>query len=137
MHTILGAGGAIGTELAKVLQEHNQPMRLVSRNPKPFGSAELAAADLDNASQTAEAVKGSSVVYLVAGLAYDIKVWRVLWPQIMQNTINACKQHNAKLIFFDNVYALGKVNVPMTEESPLNPCSKKGEIRAKLVTMLM
>jgi nucleoside-diphosphate-sugar epimerase len=137
MHTILGAGGAIGTELAKVLQEQNQPMRLVSRNPKPFGNAELVAADISDATQTADAVKGSSIVYLTAGLTYDIKVWRKLWPAIMQNAIDACKKHNAKLIFFDNVYALGKVVGPMTEESPLNPCSNKGEIRAQLVTMLM
>jgi hypothetical protein len=52
-------------------------------------------------------------VYLCAGLKYDIKVWKKMWPLVMQNTIDACKEHNAKLIFFDNVYCLGKVNGPM------------------------
>jgi hypothetical protein len=43
----------------------------------------------------------------------------------------------AKLIFFDNVYMYGKVTGPMTEEMPFNPSSQKGEIRAKMATMLL
>jgi nucleoside-diphosphate-sugar epimerase len=55
----------------------------------------------------------------------------------MANTIEACKRAQANLIFFDNVYMYGKVNGPMTEETPYAPCSKKGEIRAKIATTLM
>jgi len=137
MNTILGAGGAIGNELAKELQKNNQPIRLVGRHPKPFANAELKPADLSNYEQTQNAVKGSSIVYLTAGLAYDIKVWRELWPKIMRHTIDACKQHNARLIFFDNVYCLGKVNGAMTEETPFHPTSKKGEVRAQIATLLL
>jgi len=60
-----------------------------------------------------------------------------MWPRIMSNTIEACKRAGAKLIFFDNVYMYGKVSGPMTEETPFNPCSKKGEIRAKIATTLI
>ncbi len=60
-----------------------------------------------------------------------------MWPAIMQNTIDACKTHNAKLIFFDNIYCLGKVNGSMTEESPFNPNSKKGLVRAAIATQLL
>jgi hypothetical protein len=45
----------------------------------------------------------------------------------MDNAIEACKRARAKLIFFENVYMYGKVSGPMTEETPFNPCSKKGE----------
>jgi len=55
----------------------------------------------------------------------------------MSNTIEACKRAQAKLIFFDNVYMYGKVDGAMTEETPYTPCSKKGEIRAKIATTLM
>lgn len=34
MQTILGAGGSIGTELAKELINYTKDIRLVSRNPK-------------------------------------------------------------------------------------------------------
>ena len=55
----------------------------------------------------------------------------------MSNAIEACKRHKAKLIFLDNVYMYGKVNGTMTEETRYNPCSRKGEIRAKIAVQLM
>ena len=55
----------------------------------------------------------------------------------MANTIEACKRAGAKLLFFDNVYMYGKVDGPMTEETPFNPCSKKGETRAAIATALI
>ncbi|MDR3753050.1 MAG: NAD-dependent epimerase/dehydratase family protein [Terracidiphilus sp.] len=137
MDTILGAGGPIGNELAKILTARNAPVRLVSRNPKPLPGAEVHVADLSNREETLRAVAGSSVVFLLAGLKYDIGVWRQLWPLIIENVVEACKRAQAKLIFFDNVYMYGKVDGPMTEQTPYNPCSKKGEVRARIATMLM
>jgi nucleoside-diphosphate-sugar epimerase len=111
---------------------------LVSRNPKLFpGAAETVAADLSNLDDTVKAVTGSRIAFLLVGLKYDVKVWRELWPRIMRNAIEAAKRANAKLVFFDNVYMYGKVEGPMTEETPFRPCSKKGEIRAQIATMLL
>jgi nucleoside-diphosphate-sugar epimerase len=135
--TILGAGGPIGNELAKILAAGNKPFRLVSRNPKPVAGGTLFPADLADSEQTIRAVAGSKVVYLLAGLKYDLRVWQELWPKIMANTIEACKRAEARLIFFDNVYMYGKVTGPMTENTPYVPCSKKGEIRARIATSLM
>jgi uncharacterized protein YbjT (DUF2867 family) len=105
MQTILGAGGAIGTELVGELAQRRQPVRLVGRNPKLVpGATEALAADISDPDQTIRAVSGSTVVYLLVGLKYDFRVWRELWPRIMHNAIEACKRANAKLIFFDNVY---------------------------------
>ena len=138
MQTILGAGGAIGTELLSELVRRQQPVRLVGRNPRKVeGVAETVYADISDLAQTISAVAGSTVVHLLVGLKYDVKVWRELWPRIMSNAIEACKRAQAKLIFFDNVYMYGKVVGPMTEETPFNPCSKKGEIRAQTATTLL
>jgi nucleoside-diphosphate-sugar epimerase len=137
MITILGAGGPIANELAKTLAANKTPFRLVSRNPKPVAGAELIAGDVSNRDQAIRAVAGSSVVHLLVGLKYDIRVWRELWPRIMANTIEACKRAQAKLLFFDNVYMYGKVHGPMTEATPYAPCSRKGEIRARIATELM
>ena len=138
MITILGAGGAIGNELAKLLVARNQPLRLVGRNPKAtLGATETLAADLTDKDQTIRAVAGSSVVYLLVGLKYDHTLWQDVWPRVMSNTIEACKRARARLVFFDNVYMYGKVTGPMTEETPFNPCSKKGEIRAQIATTLI
>jgi nucleoside-diphosphate-sugar epimerase len=113
-------------------------VRLVSRNPRQVdGATEAISADISNLDQTIKAVSGSAVVHLLIGLKYDIAVWRELWPLIVQNTIEACRRAEAKLIFFDNVYMYGKVSGSMTEETPFNPCSKKGEIRAQIATALL
>ena len=138
MNTILGAGGAIGNELVKLLAAKNQPFRLVGRNPQATpGATETRAADLTDKDQTIRAVAGSSIVHLLIGLKYDHKLWAEMWPRVMSNTIEACKRAGAKLIFFDNVYMYGKVSGPMTEKTPFNPCSKKGEIRTKIATTLI
>lgn len=137
MITILGAGGAIGNELVKLLSAGSEPVRLVARNPKSVTGMTTVSADLSDLDSTLNAVTGSRVVHLLAGLKYDIRVWRELWPRIMRNTIEACKHAQARLIFFDNVYMYGKVNGPMTEAAPFNPSSKKGEVRAQIATMLL
>ena len=138
MLTILGAGGAIGNELAKLLAQRKLPFRLVGRNPRMVpGATEVHPADLSDKGQTIQAVAGSTVVFLLAGLKYDRKIWAETWPRIMANTIEACKRANARLVFFDNVYMYGKVDGPMTEETTFNPSSKKGEIRARIATSLI
>jgi hypothetical protein len=55
----------------------------------------------------------------------------------MSNVIEACKKSGARLVFFDNVYMYGRVAGPMTEVTPFNPCSAKGEIRARVATRLL
>jgi len=138
MQTILGSGGIIAKHLAASLPAYTNSVRLVSRNPKAVtGNEELVTADLLSAEQIMKAVKGSEVVYLTAGLTYDITVWQQQWPLLMQHVIDACKENGSKLVFFDNVYMYGKVSGAMTEETPFNPCSRKGEVRAKIATMIL
>ncbi|MCL4539216.1 MAG: NAD-dependent dehydratase [Bacteroidetes bacterium] len=94
-HTILGAGGVVADELARLLVSEGEIVRLVSRGGHGVNGATSLKADVSSADQTAEAVKDS------------------------------------------NVYAYGKVEGAMTESTPYDPCSKKGEIRAAIATRLM
>ena len=139
MQTILGAGGPIGIELAKALRNYTREIRLVSRNPEKVNAEdEIFQANLLDASEVKEAVKGSEVVYLTVGLEYNYKKWKKQWPVIIQNVINACEDHDAKLVFFDNVYMYDKKQMNhMTENSRVNPPSKKGEVRAEISKMIM
>ncbi len=139
MQTILGAGGAIGIELARSLRSYTGEIRLVSRNPKKVNDTDiLLPADLMDKEQILNAVKDSEFVYLVVGLEYKTKTWREKWPPLIQNVIDACTGYNSKLVFFDNVYMIGGDNVKhITEDSPISPTSMKGEIRAKLDNMIL
>lgn len=138
MQTILGSSGVIGRELANSLTQYTNNIRLVSRKPNKVNKIdELFKADLTSAEQTIKAVEGSEVVYLTAGFQYDIKIWQTQWPVVMKNVIEACKNSSSKLVFFDNVYSLGKVDGWMTEETPIKPDSEKGKVRAKISQMIL
>ncbi|UAY55574.1 NAD-dependent epimerase/dehydratase family protein [Arachidicoccus terrestris] len=138
MQAILGAGGAIGTELAKALRIYSPDIRLVSRNPKRVGpDDQLFVADLRQADQVSAAVKGTEVVYLTAGLPYDYKVWQRDWPVIIKNVIDACITHHSRLVFFDNIYMYDGDNLnQIMETHRIDPSSRKGKVRAELIRII-
>ena len=102
MHTILGAGGPVANALTRELSDNNETIRLVSRKPIVNADKNITwrKADLLNYAEILEATKGSTVIYLCAGLVYDKNIWKAQWPVIMQNVINVAKETKARLIFF-------------------------------------
>jgi nucleoside-diphosphate-sugar epimerase len=139
MQTILGAGGGAGTEITHELFNYTKEIRVVSRNPKKVNETDqLMQADISNPSMLDEAVKGSEIVYVTVGFEYKIKVWKEKWPRFMKSLIESCKRHNSKIVFVDNVYMYDPEHLSnMTEETPIKPVSKKGEVRAEIFRMLM
>lgn len=139
MQTILGSGGSIGTDLARALKQYTNDIRLVSRNPVKVNETDtLLSADLTDVNQISKAIAGSEICYVTVGFEYKTSVWQKTWPAFMKATIAACIEHNTKLVFFDNVYAIGKDQVHhITEQSPISPSSKKGEVRAELDRMIL
>ena len=139
MQTILGANGTIGSILAEELKNYTNQIRLVSRNPRRINETdELFTADLSDGTQVEKAIEGSEVVYLLVGFDYSTKVWQNKWPKLMRATIDACIKHKAKLVFFDNVYLYDINAIPhMTENSIINPPSKKGAVRREIADMLL
>jgi nucleoside-diphosphate-sugar epimerase len=139
MQAVLGANGTIGSVLAHELTSYTDRIRLVSRNPvRVNDSDELLQTDLLDPVMVEKAVEGSEVVYLVVGLEYKTKVWEEHWPVLMKAVIEACKKNNSRLVFFDNVYMYDVDAIPhMTEDSPMNPPSRKGAVRKMLVEMIM
>lgn len=137
--TILGAGGSIGIELAKSLKDYTTDIRLVSRNPEKVNATDtLFAADLTQKKDIFKAIEGSAITYVTIGFPYKTSVWRLHWVPFIQNVIAACLEHQSKLVFFDNVYAIGGNNVNhITENSPISPTSKKGEIRAAVDKLIL
>jgi nucleoside-diphosphate-sugar epimerase len=125
--------------LARELVNYTNKIRLVSRYPRKVNdSDELFPADLSNPAVVDDAIKDSDVVYLVVGFDYTLKVWEEKWPKLMRATIDACIKYKARLVFFDNVY-MYDINAisHMTEESSLNPPSRKGAVRKRIAEMIM
>jgi nucleoside-diphosphate-sugar epimerase len=138
LHVILGASGAIGTQIIKDLQSKNIPFRAVERS-KTIPLIETVHADISNIEELKKALIGATHVYCCVGVKYDTKTWQQVWPMIIDNVIEVCAEKNAALIFFDNIYAYGPslLENPITELHPRNPTSNKGKVRLELEEKLL
>ena len=139
MHTILGANGQIGRELAASLKrDFTTDIRLVSRTPRAVHATDqLRAADLLDPAQTLRAVEGSEIVYMTAGLPMDTRLWVAQWPVLMRNVVDACAAQGARLVYFDNTYMYPQTVQPQTEDIAFRPNGAKGEVRAAAARELL
>lgn len=137
LHTILGAGGAIGNNLLDVLIQNGENIRLISRKHRPAAGVESIEANVLDKEVLSKSIEGSGVVYLLIGIDYNASSWEHNWPIIMQNVIEACSNQSIPLVFFDNVYMYGLVDGEMTEQTPFRPNSRKGKVRAQIANMLI
>lgn len=139
MQTILGANGQIAVELARELQrKYTNDVRLVSRDPRKVNDTDtLVSANLLDAKQTLDAVKGSSIVYFTAGLPPDTALWEAQFPTMLKNALDACRVAGASFAYFDNTYMYPQDARLLTEEAPFAPVGRKGKVRAAMVTMVL
>lgn len=139
LHLILG-DGVIGLAVADELAERGLPHMLASRTPPPASHRtphrRIDALTLESLVQgTADA----SHVYVTLGLPYSTRVWQRDWPRVIEHLVQAARQHRFKIVFFDNVYPYGPtpLQVPMREDHPQQPVSRKGAVRKALDDRLM
>ena len=139
MHTILGANGIIGEELAKALRDqYSDDIKLVGRNPqKVHPNDQLHKADLFNLEAAKSALENTTIAYLTVGLPYKSDVWLNGWPAIMKNVIAACQEQGCKLVYFDNTYAYPQDAVIQKEDTPLASEGKKGLGKKKAAELLI
>jgi nucleoside-diphosphate-sugar epimerase len=132
LHVIFGAG-QIGTPLAKLLRERGQSVRIVRRAGAGPEGVEVRHGDAGDPAFATEAARGAAVVYHCMNPVYDARVWARELPRLLDSLIHAAGRAGAKLVVLDNVYMLGRPREkPLSEDSPIAPASKKGEIRAKM-----
>lgn len=128
MHTILGANGIIGEELAKELRaNYTSDIKLVGRDPQKIHNDDvLFKADLLDKEHLKKALQETKIAYLTVGLPYKSEIWLRNWSVVLENVIEGCKVNQCKLVYFDNTYAYPQDVKEQTEETPLNPKGKKG-----------
>lgn len=135
-HVVVGGNGVIGRETIAALLTEGHSVSSVTRTDGASPGVTPIVADLRDRPSTLRALQGADVAYLTVGVPYSTKAWRRDWPAIVENTIDACLANGSHLVYFDNVYAYGRVDAPMTEATPIQPSSKKGALRASLLRML-
>jgi nucleoside-diphosphate-sugar epimerase len=138
MLSVVFGAGQVGSTLARILVERGDEVRVVKRSAGdiPSGVQPLLgdAADLKFCIAAAE---GATAVYHCMNPPYNAELWANLVPRYMANLIEASARAGARLVALDNVYMLGKPNgKALTDDTPMNPCSRKGEIRARAAQAL-
>jgi nucleoside-diphosphate-sugar epimerase len=136
-HVVFGASGGVGSELVRELLSRGRRVRAVSHSGR--GSfpkeAEVVRADATDAATVREVSRDAVVVYHAVNVPYP--QWQEKLPLVMRATMEAAADVGAKLIYADNLYMYGRVDGPMTEETPYKPVSRKGIVRAQLAEELM
>jgi nucleoside-diphosphate-sugar epimerase len=139
LHVVFGSG-QVGPLLARRLAVSGHRLRVVRRSegPVPEG-AEAFRGDATDPDFCAEAARGASVVYhCMNPAAYDRREWARLVPRFAENLVAAAGRSGARLVVLDNLYMLGRTSGrPMDEETPPNPCSAKGEVRARAAEVIL
>ena len=136
-HVVFGAG-QVGFPLAERLLAAGKRVRIARRSSGrvPAG-CEIVLGDAADTGFCVSAARAASAVYHCMNPPYDHRIWAQLLPRYMDNLIAAASAADARLVVLDNVYMLGRPNGrQLNEDTPMNPCSRKGEIRARLAERL-
>ncbi len=130
---VLGAG-PVGRAVAAQLASGGAVPRVLTRSGTSVPGARSAAVDVTDAGALAAALAGADVVFQCAQPAYHR--WAAEFPALQRSALDACARTGAGLVAVENLYPYGAVAGPITESMPFNPCSAKGEVRARMATEL-
>lgn len=138
VHVVFGAG-QVGPTLAELLRAQDREVRLVLRSSRalPDGFEQVRGDALDPAF-CVEAARGAEVLYHCMNPPYSARAWATQLPVLQRNLIEAARSAGARLVVLDNLYAIGATGgLPITEDTPPSPVSRKGKIRARLAEDLL
>jgi nucleoside-diphosphate-sugar epimerase len=133
LHVVFGTG-PVGSWIARTLAASGEQVRAVNRSGRrpdliPNG-VEIVSADVSDPEQAIRAAGGTAVLYQALNPPYHL--WQELFPGLQAAALAAAKASGARYISIDNLYMYGRVDGAMTEDSPIAPCSRKGELRARM-----
>jgi nucleoside-diphosphate-sugar epimerase len=138
LHVVFGAG-QVGYPLAERLLRARKHVRVAKRSSGhvPSGCV-LFLGDASDRTFCVSAARGATTVYHCMNPPYSAGVWAELVPRYMDNLIAAAAQTGARLVVLDNLYMLGAPRGgTFNEDTPMNPSSRKGEIRARAAECLL
>ena len=137
VHVVFGAG-QVGSHLAESLLRSGAKVRVAKRSSTgiPDGAGP-ALGDATDPAFCKGAVADAQVVYNCLNPTYSTRVWEEVLPKYLENLIAAAGSVGARLVVLENLYMMGVGDGgPINEDTPVNPRSRKGEVRARLAEAL-
>ena len=132
IHVVFGTG-PLGRYTAEALLEMGKTVRMVNRSGKmenPPAGAEIIASNAYDTAKNIAITKGAAAIYQCAQPEYH--EWVEKFPPLQRAILDAAITNHAKFIVADNLYMYGKFDGELTEDTPWNPHTKKGKVRAQM-----
>jgi nucleoside-diphosphate-sugar epimerase len=134
LHVVLGAG-PLGRAVAREALSRGHAVRIVSRSGAKLNGVEAVKSNAADQAAARAACAGASVVYQCASPPYHL--WVEEFPPIQAGAIAGAAAAGAVLVAAENLYMYGPVDGELTEDRPMRPNSRKGEVRARLARALL
>lgn len=129
---VIGSSGQIGALVTDQLVAQGMAVRAISRSTtqtRDDAGVEQKTIHAYTREELGRALAGCTHVISTLGLPYNARIWQREWPSMMDELLNACHMNSLPLTVLDNMYVYGRAASPITEDSNLAPCSRKGEAR--------
>ena len=128
---VLGAG-PVGRAVVARLADRGLTPTAITRSGTKVDGATAARADITDPQALAATLGelGADAVFQCAMPAYHR--WPQEFPALQASVLAACADTGAVLVAAENLYGHGTPGVPITEQSPLEPTTNKGRVRADL-----
>ena len=128
---VVGAGGT-GIATAELLAAQGHRVRLITRRGSGPSHPLIDRVPLDAAQAGAllPAMEGSSTIFNCAAPPYD--QWHTHSSALASAVLQAATTSRVDYVMLGNLYGYGLVDVPMTEDLPLRPQTRKGILRADI-----
>jgi nucleoside-diphosphate-sugar epimerase len=133
---ILGVTGGIGGEVATALSRRGWQINALHRNPSktihPSRAITWIQGDAMNQADVIKAARGASlIVHAVNPPGY--RNWAQLVLPMLESSIQAARASGARILLPGTIYNYGPDAFPLLREnSPQNPLTRKGRIRAEM-----
>lgn len=133
--TVIGSG-PVGTTIAQQLAARGDHVRLLTRSGSgpDHPLIERRSGDANDPAVLAQAFAGVRAVYdCMHASKYAAATWREELPRAERAVLEAAGRAGAVVVFPESLYAYGRVEAPMTEDSPRDADFGKPAIRVELL----
>jgi nucleoside-diphosphate-sugar epimerase len=136
LHVVVGTG-PVGRAVIDELAGRGLRVRAVAHHAAVdlTDGVETVEADITDPAAAVPAIDGATVVYHAASAPYHR--WPELLPPLMRGVVAGARAAGARIVYADNLYAYGPVDVPLTEDLPAYAAGPNGRVRAVLADQLM
>lgn len=138
---VLGATGSIGYAVTANLLARLWPVTILVRNRAKaealFTNAPtltIVEGDVQDAALLNRLAANKQFIF--HGINYPYNQWFGNMDTATQKVIDAAGPGRTTIVFPGNVYNFGNTEEPIREDSPARPCTRKGQLRVELETML-